>query len=925
MRDDADGPDGLQLAEALWLAASRRPVETAASRGAGESPEDAPDGREPPESTPPAGANPAASEGRTSRETESPRSGLGLAGDGSGITRSFLSPSGRAVGELPRLARALRPLSRRVADPFVKVLDTEATVEQFAHTALKDPRARLTPILAPARRRAWELVLLVDRVEGDAPPTHLILEEVARELKEMLRWQGAFRVVLAPWLEQKGREVTSGSLEHLASPTGDRLFVVLTDMRTSAWASGSAFLYLGKLARRAPVSVWHVLPEDLWRRTAAGAPRWLASNGQAGTSSGSWRVRERPGIHVPRPGDVTPDGFVDLALPLAALNPESLSRWARFVAGDGRVALPAIRLRVSKAPRPDPPLLDADPFTTPEETPLEERLSAFFDLASPKAQRLAALCAGVPLTLPILRLVQQAFLPGSPPSLVSEVLMSTLLEPSGEGRFVWRPGVAEELVLRVSVPDTLEVRERIGEFLGASKETMARFEALILRGEDVEGMVSASVSDADLFAYLSASTMQKLGFLRHQKQIPVPEPIPKDYKIFLNYARQDDREGRITEFRELLEKCLFEKSGNKISIFQDKEILGGDSWESKIYYALDSSAIMIPILTPGYFNREWCRRELQAFLDKPQKAGKGPILIPVYWIATPEIENISSEKDDTITRYIKNYKYDDWRSLFSKSLSDDRIKEKLDLLADMILNRLSTPLLNVYKAQMASISGGTFARGSDDYDEKNGGRVTLSPFKMGRTPVTVAMYREFCEHTNRAMPDAPSGYIWQGRWDAVPDHPMVNVSWDDCKAYADWAGLALPTEAQWECAARGGKPNWKYPWGTRFENSKLWCSVGKSGSANGTAPVIRTKNISANGYGLTDMAGNVWEWCADWYGPYLGDASNPVGPASGSSRVLRGGSWFNVNAGSFRCADRSWGAPEDRYDFVGFRLASPGP
>ncbi len=175
--------------------------------------------------------------------------------------------------------------------------------------------------------------------------------------------------------------------------------------------------------------------------------------------------------------------------------------------------------------------------------------------------------------------------------------------------------------------------------------------------------------------------------------------------------------------------------------------------------------------------------------------------------------------------------------------------------------------LKDYVRQMRPIPGGTclmraYLVPSDDK------LVRLSPFRMGATPVTVGMWMEYCRATGTRMPVAP-------RWGWKPNHPMVNVSWNDIMGadgkggFCAWASgvagvrLTLPTEAQWEyCARDGGKPI-KYPWGNRFDASKCWCS--RSSTRLMTAPVDRTDSIYRNGLGLTDMVGNVWEWCSDWY------------------------------------------------------------
>ncbi len=240
-------------------------------------------------------------------------------------------------------------------------------------------------------------------------------------------------------------------------------------------------------------------------------------------------------------------------------------------------------------------------------------------------------------------------------------------------------------------------------------------------------------------------------------------------------------------------------------------------------------------------------------------------------------------------------------------------------------------LLAAYVAAMRPISAGSFTMGSDKYeDEKPAHRVTLSAFRMGSTPVTVGMWKEYCAARGVEMPNPP-------KWGWINDHPMVNVSWDDIVGsvgkggFCVWASreagirLTLPTEAQWEYAARGGQDGLEFPWGDGFDRSKLWCSNSAFGDAGRTASVSRSSNIDRNDYGLTDMAGNVWEWCLDWYGPYVsGSATNPTGPASGNDRCLRGGSWYFLYPVFFRCAFRYWFRPDYGYNDLGFRL-SAGP
>jgi len=237
---------------------------------------------------------------------------------------------------------------------------------------------------------------------------------------------------------------------------------------------------------------------------------------------------------------------------------------------------------------------------------------------------------------------------------------------------------------------------------------------------------------------------------------------------------------------------------------------------------------------------------------------------------------------------------------------------------------------------MAYISAGEFQMGSNENDdEKPVHSVYLDAFWMDVTEVTNAMYASFLNSEGNQQ---EGGVSWlsetasvriqdeSGGWKAqvgYEKHPVVYVSWYGAQAYCVWAGRRLPSEAEWEKAARGGLEGKTYPWG----DEEPTCERGAQNSAQfggceggDTAPAA---SFGANGYGLFDMAGNVWEWVADWYSDTYYQSSsknNPAGPASGEYRVLRGGSWGYV-AGNLRAADRFRDFPVIRGDDVGFRCA----
>ena len=231
--------------------------------------------------------------------------------------------------------------------------------------------------------------------------------------------------------------------------------------------------------------------------------------------------------------------------------------------------------------------------------------------------------------------------------------------------------------------------------------------------------------------------------------------------------------------------------------------------------------------------------------------------------------------------------------------------------------------------ELVRIPGGSFTMGSPESekgrysDEGPQHRVTIAPFAIGRYPVPNEQYAVFLEQN----PDAPEPKYWADRDRNQPRQPVVGVSWEDAKRYAEWAGLRLPTEAEWEYACRAGttsafndgsdctEPDGKDPALDRLG----WFSKNSGGRAH----LVGEKQ--PNAWGLYDMHGNVWEWCEDeWHGNYKGapdDGSAWVDDRGGEGRdrVIRGGGWPDW-ARSCRCACRDGGGPGGRVIFLGFRL-----
>ena len=230
---------------------------------------------------------------------------------------------------------------------------------------------------------------------------------------------------------------------------------------------------------------------------------------------------------------------------------------------------------------------------------------------------------------------------------------------------------------------------------------------------------------------------------------------------------------------------------------------------------------------------------------------------------------------------------------------------------------------------MVYVPEGEFTMGDGKDKDCPKHRATLSAYWIGVYAVTNAQYLRFVETTGHRVPDhsdwnsAPA--IWKGRGfpPEKADHPVVCVSWDDATAYAKWSGCALPTEAQWEKAARG-PGGLIYPWGNDWDANK--CRQSEN-HGNEMTSAVSGYPQGVSEYGTYGQSGNVWEWCADWYdsGYYAqSPARDPRrGPKGSSDLSRRGGCWWLNGPASVRGARRSGCDPGNGHADLGFRLVRP--
>ena len=188
-------------------------------------------------------------------------------------------------------------------------------------------------------------------------------------------------------------------------------------------------------------------------------------------------------------------------------------------------------------------------------------------------------------------------------------------------------------------------------------------------------------------------------------------------------------------------------------------------------------------------------------------------------------------------------------------------------------------------------------------------KIKSSPFYMDAYEVTIGSFKKFLKSSGYKPDDAID---WNKVYEHSPTdkHPMIYVNWHDATAYAKWAGKRLPTEVEWEFSARGGLKNKEYPWGDDESLARDHANYDGTGGQDKWEYCAPVGSFKPNGYGLFDMAGNVWEWCQDWW-----DSNER------QYRVLRGGHWY-FTTNSLRVAYRHYNSPDNRLNIFGFRCVS---
>ena len=544
----------LEIAEALWLAGYAAPP---ARQAPGDRPPPAPPGREP-EAEPPDGAG--------DRESGTPRApsdrrpvhlpaapGPGWTSlTGTGIPVPV--PASTALPGSLALIRALRPLKLRAPDIRRRTLDEAATIDATARSGA------LMPVLRAGSERRFSLALVVD-----TGPAMAVWAKLEAELVVLLQRLAAFRD-LQRWYVHGDRGRVLGISRsaranpvprdpaELLDPTGRRVILVLTDGAGSAWYSGAMARTLRMWGSAGPVAILQPLPQQLWPRTALSpvrgrltAARQAAPNAELAFTPRGRAARWHRMLDAARNAATPPP----VPVPVLEIGPDWLRGWARLV---GVAQGTTLDCMVSLAPAHPAPESSA-PAPEPADATAEDRVRHFVEQASPEAQRLASYLAAAPLSLPVMRHVQQAMLPGSRPSHLAEVLLGGLVTTRGVSgnpdesrrwRYEFAPGVRDLLLSGLGRADARRVLATV------SRELNARFG----RGADefagvvpVPGAQTVISATNRPFAEISTQLLERItgAFSNVSDEGPPLQETGAGTELPATLIRRYQRTGRITD------------------------------------------------------------------------------------------------------------------------------------------------------------------------------------------------------------------------------------------------------------------------------------------------------------------------------------------------------------------------------------------
>jgi formylglycine-generating enzyme required for sulfatase activity len=935
------------------------------------------------------------------------------------------------------LERALRPLMRKVPSRSRYILDEVATAEKFAETRVK------SPVVKAEAQRWLDLAVVVEETSLTE-----IWRQTIDEFQVLLEHLGAFRDVrvwtmrrgdnqqleLFPRHHRRTKQQRSHGFKELIDPSGQRLILVLSDCTSVAWWGGQVHDWLKAWSAVNLVTVMQLLPQRMWRQGVLGEGLSVQLRSrQPVVRNAQWEVEGLPVwrqyVESPRSRRVV------ATFPVVTLEPSSLQQWARAVAGSGEFATVGVLFEEGWRSEVLPTV------ATSQEAPsidAKEIVSQFRSVASPMARRLANLMAVAPLNLRVIELIQEKLLPDSRQMHVAEVFLGGLLvrqvNELGKGWFQFRPGVRRDLRQSLSKPETMQVLEKVSEYITARLGIPMRSFSAFLSAEDLPEEIQGD-EDVVAFAEVALDSLRQMGgqyavfaeqvsskiddrqvskvhdvsrvlelILRYEEAIKrkvIEQFSDGNYEYTTDMSPEDEMIDNVDTsdivldlnrpIRMDIDYTSIRESNIEVLLGEEISIYGliadiNFSVEASLFddeqYISEIHEDGLPTYTTGLGNQVtsitvdlvfWPTDgefEIDSTIDveqpivlawSPFSENDRQIEDPIIpQLSTFEFEYGEYEEVDT-TPQLQTFEFDiltfatesadnpepdplaalDWQRVsFTVATIDPKLtidpNQKSKLLtsdhvawmytAETEATRRSLRTLRrgpIVQFEMIAVPEGTFFMGSDENSrEKPIRKVKVLPFFMGKYLVTQKQWASVAQmpRVQRDLKPTPSNFKGDGR-------PVEQVSWleaiEFCSRLSQHMGreYRLPTEAEWEYACRAGTTT-KYHFGDEI-TSEL---ANYENSNSGTTPIGQFPYVNA--FGLSDMHGNVQEWCMDhWHdsyqsAPIYGTAWIDARAKENAQRVLRGGSWNNFSA-SCRSASRHWLAADNRYNNFGFRLVSP--
>jgi formylglycine-generating enzyme required for sulfatase activity len=786
------------------------------------------------------------------------------------------------------LERALRPLKRKADSRIAVVLNEKATANQIAESRRARSR-RWMPIFQPAKERWFEVALVIEESAST-----ILWQELLTDFQRLMERQGAFRNVRTwslaltdrgdPQLYVRRGNTTQWqrprSPKELCDVSGRRIILVISDCVSVGWYRKPVYELLAEWSKEGPLALLQLLPSMFWNDTGLGAA--------------SVTVALRSLCQGGRNRRLIPEGLMPwesegfkraLPLPVMTLQPSALGDWAKVMAGNGGVRTKGLLV--------DPTLLaEAESLALSEPPPLQSRdlVNLFWSTASETAKELAGLLAAVPISMPIVHLLQQTLLPRSSQVHVAEVFMSGLVQrmstplPGHGSESIQFDFINDEvrrlLFNTVSISDSEAVLDAVSDYAARKLGLSLRgFDAVLSYLAREDG--SSSVAELMPFARIAKQSLRRMG---------------GDYAAWVDAIESE-------EFR--------------------RKPKPDEDWE-------------IPQLETLLFDTA---QLIESLPDRPWP----PLLqTEQYTVATIALAT-SSSTDRRITLEPFSFKVG-----YLVNLGSGWVIQKSDAQARRYIEQIDERTI----LEMVEIPEGAFSMGSPK-DEKEGFKyekpqhsVTVPGFYMGRYPVTQAQWRSVAAlpQVERSLDPDPSHFKGATR-------PVDMLSWEDAIEFCARLNkltkrrYRLPTEAEWEYACRAGTIT-PFHFG---ETISPELANYNGGNAYGDGPMgerrVETTPVEhfdvANAWGLCDMHGNVLEWCQDhWNENYTGapidggawilSSGNAVDSGASPSydpegnitsrRVLRGGSW-GYNPGNCRSARRFHDVPSYRTYHISFRVS----